>query len=128
MNTELKGQTASLKAELRAAELGYTVLKPTTPCRYDLLLEKNGKYTRVQVKFADSEAKEQGAVKAELRRHGKTYTSKEIDALVVYIPQTGELCWFEAKEWEGKTRLQIRTYASKNNQSKGVIHAGQHRW
>ena len=57
MDTNDKGEIALLKVEIRAAELGYVVLKPTTSHRrYDIVLDCGGKFCRVQVKWAGSKS------------------------------------------------------------------------
>ena len=51
MDANDKGEIALLKVEIRAAEQGIVVLKPTTSHRrYDIVLDCGGKFLRAQVK------------------------------------------------------------------------------
>lgn len=116
LTTEQKGRIAELKAETESIERGWTVSRPTTNARYDLILEKDGKCLRAQVKWA-SPCDTKGSVAVELIKHGKGYTSKEIDCLLVYIPEKDEITLWWPGSWEGKTRMYIRLEPAKNNQT-----------
>jgi len=111
MNTTIfKGQVAQMKVELRAAEKGVTLSKPTLDARYDYILDDVG-LQRVQVKYTDGSEKI-GAVRVRLTkdlRSGKKriYTREEVDVLLVYIPKLDKILRFEADEFWDKTAFWI---------------------
>ena len=51
MDTAQQAAIAEHRVIARALEFGYTVSVPTTPARYDLVFEKEGRFLRVQVKY-----------------------------------------------------------------------------
>src|SRR5438552_488649 len=88
LTTDQKGQLACLKVQEEAHRKGAVVSFPTTPARYDLVLDYRGKLYRAQVKYADGKTSHaQGSVYVDLRRRKRRYTNKEIDVLLVYIAQ-----------------------------------------
>ena len=129
-----KGQIAVSKAQVRAIELGFNPCIPVMDCRYDLVLDDGKKLWRVQVKYADGKATHtSGSVIVKLEyndrtHHSYTYTREEIDALVVYIPKIGKLCWLSPEVYVGKKRLHIRIERPMNNQRNKVILASDYFW
>lgn len=79
---------------------------------------------RVQVKYGG--AKKDGAIVVTLSSsyNGSTvlrsYSKEEIDALVIYLPDTDDLVWLEAKHVVDKKAIQLRREKPKNNQKKGI--------
>lgn len=138
MRTIDKGQIAVIRVELRAAELGFTPCRPTIEgTRFDLILEKDGKCQRIQVKYCDvlTSNCESGSYTVNLRKvqnngrqEVKLYEKGEIDALIVYLPSTAKLYWFEESEFVGKQTLTIRTEIPKNNQAKKCRMAEKYEW
>lgn len=132
--TNIKGQIAASKAELRALELGYIPSKPIFDARYDLILDDGQKLKRVQIKYADGKTtNSQGSIAVKLayqnrKRQVYTYKNSEVDGLIVYLPKIDRLCFFEPNIFSGKTRIQIRYLNSKNNQKKGIILAEDYFW
>lgn len=139
--TSCKGELACLKFEQRAIEKGLVVCRPIVECSYDRLLEQDGKFLRIQVKYADRLAQHAiGAVVANISKSGKRgiqgdrcvprvcYNDDEIDIMVVYIPKIDKICWFERQVWSGKMKLQLRYEPSKNNQTKGCRLASDYFW
>jgi len=134
LTTNVKGQIALTKAELRALELGYVPSRPIFDARYDLILDNQGKLTRIQVKYANGNPSySEGAVIAKLEYENRTktvftYKKHEVDGLIVYIPKIERLCYFPNKLFVGKKKLQIRLNKPKNNQKKGIILAKDYFW
>lgn len=132
--TNIKGQLAAAKTELRALELGYLPSKPIFDARYDLILDNGRELKRLQIKYADAKASNsQGCVAVKLayqnrKRKVYTYQNTEVDGLIVYLPVIDKLCYFEPKMFVGKTRIFIRYLKSKNNQKKGIIAAEDYFW
>ena len=134
LTTNVKGQIAASKAELRALELGYISSKPIFDSRYDLILDDGKKLMRVQIKYADGKTpNSQGAIAVKLayqnrKRQVYTYQNCEVDGLIVYLPKIDKLCFFKPNIFVGKTRIYIRYLKSKNNQKKGIISAEDYFW
>jgi len=129
MTKEEKGILAVLKVQQRAVEKGQLVSVPINPCRYDLVLDDGAKLTRAQVKYGNiASPHSTGAVRVTLQRHGKTYSAREIDVLLVYLPSVDKVCWFTSETFEGRNELYIRTEATKNNQKKKCLLAEDHFW
>lgn len=116
LNTTFKGKIAELKTEMRASELGMTISRPTTDARYDYVLDDGKKLHKIQVKYAGySPSTDDNVVVVNLRKnnhnsHSKTrvYLESEIDALVVYILKTDQICWLPAKIFHGKMNINLR--------------------
>lgn len=134
ITTNVKGQLATSKAEIRAFELGYLPSRPLYDARYDLVIDDGKSLLRVQVKYADAKpTNSMGAVVVKLeyetrRKKVHTYKNNEVDALVVYIPQIDKLCYFPKKVFVGRRKFNIRISRSKNNQRKRVIAAADYYW
>ena len=126
--THSKGEVAQLHVELRAAEKGITVSRPTTEARYDLLLDLDGVIEKAQVKYAGYWRND--AVQVDLRRDTrnnkvkKTYKRDEVDAVYVYIPDKGKIYKLGPDIFDGRTTLNIRFSLPKNGQRKGLVLAG----
>ena len=132
--TIIKGEIACLKVELRAYEKGAIVSKPSIECRYDRVIDIDGRLYRTQIKYANGKSSHaEGAVTARLlgtTRNGKKlyYSDLEIDALLVYIPKIDKICWFDKKIFTGKGILNIRIQPTKNCQVKGCLMANEYFW
>lgn len=134
LTTNLKGQLAVSKTELRAIELGFLPSRPLFDSRYDLIVDDGKNISRVQIKYANGKSKNSTGnvvVKLEYENRKKqfyTYNDSEVDALVVYIPEIDKLCYFPKPVFVGKRKLSIRIKPAKNNQEKGVILAKKYIW
>lgn len=134
ITTNVKGQLAVSKAELRAFELGYIPSRPLYDTKYDLILDNGKRLTRVQVKYADGKpTNTTGAVVVKLEyedrnKKSHTYQSNEVDVLIVYIPKIDKLCYLPKKVFLNKRKLSIRISKSRNNQTKGIIAAKKYCW
>ncbi len=86
-DTKKRGEWAELKFMARAAELGFTVSKPWgESARYDVAVEHDGRFLRVQVK--STEHKVGRAFICNVRPNSfqfHPYTIAEIDFLAAYI-------------------------------------------
>ena len=134
VTSNIKGQLAVSKTELRALELGFIPSKPIFDTRYDLILDTLTGLLRVQVKYADGiPSNSRGSVVVKLSYEDRkkrifTYNKKEIDGLIVYIPKIDKLCFLPPRIFEGKRNLCIRISKPGNNQKKGVIFAEDYFW
>ena len=124
-----RGHLAVLKAQETALKKGWLVSVPTNPCRYDLVLDDKTRLWRAQVKYGNrATGHSTGAVRVDLRRHGKIYTGTEIDVLLVYLPVVECLCWFESETFAGRKDLHIRFQPAKNGQRSGCLFVEDHVW
>lgn len=134
MKTSDKAEVATLKIQLRALEKGAIVSKPVVEgTRYDLVLDYCGRLYRVQVKYADGES-QNGAtfVRLTAGSYGKvrfhSYSSIEVDAILVYVPKQDVVLWIEPSLFEGKRSLSFRLQKSLNNQTKGCCELADYIW
>src|SRR5262245_59457284 len=117
LTTDQKGQIALVKVQIEALKKGAVVLLPTTPERYDLVLDWQGKYYRDQRKYADARTSHAHVnVLVYLQRRNRRYTEEEIDVLLVYVPQIDKICWFSPAAFHNKTALCLRVHPAKNGQ------------
>lgn len=127
-HTKNKGDLGLMKAMCSLAEQGYYVLLPQSEhSEFDVVGYKNGKFTKVQVKYR---AAKNGAILIDKQscwndrsgHHKVSYT--DIDVFCVYCPETDE-CYFVPKsELETNvTAFKLRITQSKNNQVKKVRYA-----
>ncbi len=134
VTSNVKGQLALSKTELRALELGYIPSKPIFDTRYDLILDDSKSLKRIQVKYADGKmSNSNGSVRVKLeykdrKRNIYTYQKEEVDGLIVYLPKIDKLCFFPPKVFVGKKYLCIRVKRSINNQEKGILFANKYYW
>ncbi len=137
MNNLEKGEYAILKVCERALEKGIIISKPAfEACRYDLIVDDNGKLQRTQVKWADGSTRSPGSVKVNLDKYkcrsgmisSKPYFSTEVDLLLVYVPKLNRICAFPPHIWEGKTSMYIRVCDSLNGREYACHHADNYLW
>ena len=141
MHTNLKGAIAEQKVVLRALEKGLIVSKPVVDCRYDLIIDNQGKLERAQVKYGNGTTRNsEGSISVSLTswdhdgsghrdaKQSRTYTSEEVDCILVYLPKKDVVVRLSPKLFDGKKSLVLRYEASKNNQKKGVHLVEDLRW
>ena len=81
-----RGEWVELKFMTEAAERGFNVMQPQgDSARYDVVVERDGRFQRVQVKSTSQRFGIGGYRAATHRRLGATYAAGEIDLLVVYV-------------------------------------------
>ena len=129
LSTEQKGQIALAKVLIEAARKGVVVSQPTTPARYDLILDMGGSFHRAQVKYAGGKSpRSQGAVRLDLRKRKKCYTREEVDVLLVYVPGIDKVCWFPADLFHNRTGLFVRLLPARNGQKSKCLMADEFVW
>ncbi|UBF23209.1 PD-(D/E)XK nuclease [Haloarcula tailed virus 2] len=103
-DSDTMGAIGEAKAFAKLAEMGYVVCVPHVHvARYDLVLEKDGVFTKVQVKTGWMDGDK---FRVELRgsnfnstgRHRSTYSEHEIDVYVLYNPELDCLYWLDFDE------------------------------
>ncbi len=130
LSTDEKGQIAVCKVCEVAVKKGAELYFPTTPVRYDLILDYQGKLYRAQVKYADGKPHHAiGAIPLYLRkRNRRCYSRDEIDVLLVYIPALDRVCWFGPEIFDNKMVLHLRLAPARNNQQSGCLMVENYFW
>jgi PD-(D/E)XK endonuclease len=125
-STNHKGSIAELKIAAAAAELGIPVLAPLTEHgRYDLVFGLDGRFLRIQCKWA---AVEGDVVVVRLRsqrltsrgRIMATYTADEIDAVAAYCGDLDRCFLLPIELVAGKGILHLRLRPPKNHQRAAI--------
>lgn len=131
MTNHDKDLLACCKVEMRALILGAVVSRPTTDfARYDRVIDWGGKLYRAQIKYVSCAASNcRGSVLLHLTKGNRPcYTAREIDALLVYIAQSDQLCWFGPEIFHGRSSPQIRFTPPLNNQLNRCLMADKYLW
>jgi len=85
-NTKKRGEWAELKFMARAAEMGLTVTKPWgESARYDVAVESNGRFLRVQVKSTEYRVGNSYICNVRPDSALRPYTTRQIDLLAAYV-------------------------------------------
>ena len=115
-DTTGKGNVSLMKIASKFAEKGYSVLFPFLEGgRYDLVVEKEGKFKRIQCKTG--KLKKDSIV---VKLHSCTqlgvryYTKKEIDSFGVFCPQNDKVYLLNIEEIS-RTSMVLRLQKTKNN-------------
>jgi hypothetical protein len=134
-NQQRKAETARLKVEARALELGIICSRPSVEgTRYDCILDIAGKLYRAQIKYCDcATVNSSGAVQLRLRSNvgqgaARCYSKEEVDVLLVYLPSIDKICFFPQEIFCGKAGLTIRLEPSRNGQLKRCVRAQDYLW
>jgi hypothetical protein len=136
--TETKKQKGDLAELMVAADLrgrGYRLAIPYgEECDYDLVIERDGKLERVQVKHVESDG---AVILVSCRSHSLTngrirktkhYTAATIDWLAVYDRTTDRCYYIPARELGvGRRELSLRITPAKNNQRARIRAAADYR-
>lgn len=128
-----KGEIAKCAVLKRAYEKDIVVSIPTIDTDYDAVMEVEGRLLRVQVKYIDACAKNNGSVELGLRRTTRNrkvllYSREEIDAIVAYIPSVDKVIWMPHELWDGRSSMTIRISPTKNNQKSRVVMLDDYLW
>ena len=122
MNTNQKGNIGELAVASAAAEKGYVVSFTFGDCPYDMIIDRNGSLSRVQVKYLTLK---NGSITVRFSEPAsKTYTGEynegNIDAIAVYESTTKTILWIPSTKSNETDTLTIRFDLPKNGQSKGI--------
>ncbi|MCY8952698.1 group I intron-associated PD-(D/E)XK endonuclease [Bacillus cereus] len=125
-HTKTKGDLAVLKAQVDLYEKGYMILMPQTEhSPFDLVVYKDGRFKRVQVKYRELNAR--GILEVRFRSSYSTTSGvttkevnkEEIDVYCVYCPQT-DFCYYFNPKFFSKS-ISLRVDSPKNNKEKKLI-------
>lgn len=117
MHTKTKGSIAELAVASRLLRDGWHVLIPVGEnTRYDLVVEKEGRFVRVQVKYATPK---NGALPVNCCSSNNwsvlQYTADEIDVIAAYDSVSKEI-YFIPVEQIRKGHMKLRIEPPRNNQ------------
>ena len=121
LTNQQKGAEAEFEFMLWAVRNGYMVLKPALEgCRYDVLIERGGEYTRVQIKYVTPKG---DRIKVDLRKgagtnHLKRYTADEVDLVAVY--DGTKFYFIPPSLFHDKSGIYLRLSPPGNGQTKGI--------
>lgn len=104
------GQIAQLKIQIKAIEKGLTVSTPNLPqCRYDIILDDKKNIIRGQIKFCNSKTSKNTLLICldKGKHHGKMYSDKEIDIILVYVPILDKILMYPPKMFNNKRHISI---------------------
>src|SRR5918998_1096015 len=122
LSTNDKGAIAEAHIIAAAVELGMGVWRPVVEGqRYDLILEVGDRLLRTQCKWANREG-DVVVVRARTSRHTPrgyvytTYTSREIDGVAAWCPDTAECYFVPIRDIDGRGHMSLRLAPARNNQ------------
>ncbi len=109
-----RGEWVELLFMTRAAKRGYVVSKPWgDSARYDVGIEQDGRFKRVQVKGTDCR-KWDGYVCVLSGGRRKAYTFKQIDYFAIYLLEEDLWYIFPAKRLAGQSSVMLSPRRRKN--------------
>lgn len=119
--THNKGLLGELAFTFRLIQKGYTILSPINPnSSYDLVIEKDGIFTRIQVKYCTPH---NGRLRVELSRPERTalsYKERGVDAMGIYDGKNHKFYLIPTSNIKNKDEIWLRVEKSKNSQIKKV--------
>ena len=124
-NTKTKGDISEYKVIARLLELGHKLLLPVgEDSRYDLLIDLNGDFKRVQIKTGRYKDGYVAFATQSNRKSGDLNISRnyndQIDYFIVYCLQLNSFYIIEPNDVTDGNAIRLRVDPSKNNQSKGI--------
>lgn len=127
MDTNSIGDLTEIIIIGRLMKRGQTVLKPISPSsKYDLVLDDNGRFIRVQCKTA--RLKNGVIVCPVSKTHGRSnafrraYSSEQVDAFAFYCPENDK-CYLMNIGDTTRSMMHLRVDQPKNNQMTGIRYA-----
>lgn len=129
LNLKGKGDLAELMVAADLRRRGFKLAIPFgEDCDFDLVLVRDDRLERVQVKYAESDG---AVVKVKCFSHSLTngkvrrtkhYTARTIDLLAVYDHTSGQCFYIPAKELgeEGRSTMHLRLKPARNKQYIGT--------
>lgn len=125
LTTKQKGNIAQLAVAADLAHRGYTVAQPFGDHGdWDLLIERNNGFERIQVKYASTK---EGYIPVRNRCHSvvagrvqRTHSyNNSVEWIAVYAADHNFVCYVSATEL-GKEEMRLRVTKPKNNQVAGI--------
>lgn len=124
-STHVKGIIGEMEFTIHLLKKGYTILKPINPnSSYDLVIEKDGLYKRLQIKYLTPR---NGRLRVEFdrprRKKTGLYQERGVDAMGIYDSFNNTFYLIPLEKFMRKSGIWIRIAQAKNNQIKN-IHKG----
>jgi hypothetical protein len=120
---KLRGEWAELRFMVRAAEHGLRVSKPFGDCaRYDVAVEAEGQFLRVQVKSIGR--KPEHGYRCNLITRAGPYTSEDMDVVAIYVINLELWYIIPGKAFEG--RSSVKLYPGKKQSKFGEFEEAWH--
>ncbi len=121
MDKKTKGTVAEMYVAAHLIENGWRVAFPIGENQqYDLIAEKEGRFVRIQVKYADPR---KGALIVNCRSSNNWsvlhYTKKEIDVIAAFNPQNKQIYFIPVKKIN-HSALNLRVDPLRNNQKLNI--------
>lgn len=125
-STHSKGIIGEIAFSLHLIQKGYTVLTPINHnSSYDLVVEKDGIFTRIQVKYR---VPVNGILRIELYRPLRPslkYFNRDVDAMGIYNPLNNKFYLVPLKVIKTNREFWIRVDAPKSRKSKAMHFANE---
>lgn len=123
MNTKQMGTIAELKAQYDFMNYGYNILIPQGDyCAYDLVIEKEGRFWKVQVKSAQKI--KEGKIEFDLTSQNyycsKKYSIKDCELFYLYCHENQQSYLYFNENDKNTRSITLRLTLPKNNQRKGI--------
>lgn len=123
-----KGNIGEAKCLAKMVELGVPVCLPFGDNeRYDMIIERNGKLEKIQIKYSSQQESEgsilfktASSTNHTTNKHYSTYEN-DIDAFLLYNALTDEVYYLPMEVVENKKTLTLRMQPSKNGQTKNCL-------
>lgn len=125
---KLKGEIAELAVATRLVEEGWKVLFPYGEnCRYDIVIERGGKFFRLQVKYVTPK---NSVLSVNCRSSNNWsvlhYTAEDLDYLAVYDALSRDIYFIPVSEIN-RSLFKLRLEKTKNNQKQKVNLANKYK-
>ena len=123
--TKQKGEVAEAFVTYFLKKHGFNVLIPWgEDTRYDLVIEKNGVFKRVQVKYITPK---NGVLEIPIRSSNNHsiihYSEKDIDIIAAYSPESQKVYLIPLKNIRNRRAVKLRLEPARNKQKKYVTMA-----
>lgn len=124
MHKKTKGSIAEMEIASKLLKNGWNVLFPFGENnRYDLVAEKDGKFTRVQVKYVTPK---NGTLDVGCKSSNNwsvdKYTADQVDFIAVYNSENRDVYFVPSSKFNSSS-IKLRVEKTKNNQKIGVKQA-----
>ena len=133
MRTGEKGKFGEALVLTELIRRGFKVSIPFGNYRYDFLVEEDGHYNRIQVKYVGELTRKSTitVVLHSISRKGRLkYSLNEIDFIVVFFKPKNSFYIIPYKDVVGKSAINLRVETVRNGQTSGIIPSSKYenRW
>lgn len=127
-STHLKGLIGEYEFTTYLLKKGYSILKPINPnSSYDLVIEKNNKFQKLQIKYLTPTNK--GILRVELerpKRKADLYKRRGVDAMGIFDSMNHKFYLIPIKNLKHKSEIWIRVGKMKKIQKKNINFASKY--